>query len=63
MYTSFRKISMLLLICAFALSVGACKVMQKVGEGTESAGEKVQDEAEGHMDPDEVDHTHNPGRA
>ena len=53
--TNFRKMSMMLLVAGFAVSTGACRAIHKVGEGTESAGQKIQDEAEGHMDPDEVD--------
>ena len=55
MSTNLRRTLMLLLVGVSSVGLGACGVMREVGEGTESAGEKIQDEAEGHMDPDDRD--------
>ncbi|MFN7213835.1 MAG: entericidin A/B family lipoprotein [Lysobacteraceae bacterium] len=37
------------------LVLGACNTMRGVGKDTEAVGEKIQDEAEQHMDDDEKD--------
>lgn len=53
MNTNIRKISMLLLVATFALSLGACKTMHGIGEDTEKLGEKVQKEADQHTEDDD----------
>ena len=45
MNMNFRKISLLLLVAAFAFSTTACNTMKGLGKDTEKAGEKIQKEA------------------
>ncbi len=45
-----RKLSLLLLTCAFAFSLSACNTMKGLGKDTERAGEKIQKEAGRHDD-------------
>jgi predicted small secreted protein len=44
------KLFPLLLVSAFALSLSACNTMKGLGEDTEVAGEKIQKEADSHID-------------
>ncbi len=52
MNTMFRKTTLLLLAVAFAFGLGACNTMKGVGKDTERAGEKIQAEADQHIDDD-----------
>jgi len=45
MNTNFQRISVLLLVAAFAFSATACNTMKGLGKDTEKAGEKIQKEA------------------
>jgi predicted small secreted protein len=45
MNINFRRISLLLLVAAFAFSAAACNTMKGLGKDTEKAGEKIQEEA------------------
>lgn len=53
MNTPFRKTMLLLLAAAFAFGLGACNTMKGVGKDTERAGEKIQAEADQHIDDDD----------
>lgn len=55
MNTHFRKIAILFALSGFALSLGACHTMQGLGEDTEIAGEKIQKEADSHIDKKDKD--------
>ena len=50
-----RNVLMIGLALAATLMLGACNTMRGVGKDTEAVGEKIQDEAEQHMDDDEKD--------
>lgn len=50
MNTTIRKILVSLFIASFVLSMGACRTMRGLGEDTEKAGEKIQKEADQHID-------------
>jgi predicted small secreted protein len=52
MNINIRTVSVLLLTCAFAFSLGACNTMKGVGKDTEKVGEKIQKEAGRHDDND-----------
>ena len=52
MNTHVRKMLVSLLIVGFGLGLGACNTMRGLGKDTEVAGEKIQDEAERHIDDD-----------
>jgi predicted small secreted protein len=45
MTINLRRISLLLLVAAFAFSTTACNTMKGLGKDTEKAGEKIQKEA------------------
>lgn len=50
-----RKILMIGLALAATLMLGACNTMRGVGKDTEAVGDKIQDEAEQHMDDEKKD--------
>lgn len=50
MKINVRKLSTVLLFGAFALSMSACNTMRGLGEDTEVAGDKIQKEADRHID-------------
>ena len=50
MNSTIRKISALLLLCTFVLSTTACNTMAGVGKDTQKAGEKIEKEADRHID-------------
>ena len=50
MNTNIRKIAAALLLAAFVLSTTACNTMAGVGKDTQKAGEKIEKEAESHID-------------
>lgn len=52
MNTHVRKMLVSLLILGFGLGLGACNTMRGLGKDTEVAGEKIQEEAERHIDED-----------
>lgn len=53
MNTYVRKMLVALLILGFGLGLGACNTMRGLGKDTEVAGEKIQEEAERHIDDDD----------
>jgi predicted small secreted protein len=60
MNTHARKLLPILLVSVFALSLSACNTMKGLGEDTEVAGEKIQKEADSHIDDkDESDDRRN----
>lgn len=50
MNKTFRKLSVLLLLSAFVLNLTACNTIAGVGKDTQKAGEKIEKEAERHVD-------------
>ena len=51
-----KRLLALLLLSLFSMgTLTACNTMAGVGEDIESAGEKIEDEAEGHIDSDTSD--------
>jgi predicted small secreted protein len=50
-----RLVPMLLLALFSIASLGACNTVAGVGEDIQSAGDTIEDEAEGHIDCDESD--------
>jgi predicted small secreted protein len=50
MNTHIRKLALLLMVGSFAMTLGACRTMKGLGEDTEVAGEKIQKEADRHID-------------
>ena len=50
MYSQIRKLLVLLLMSAFAVSVTACNTMSGLGKDTQRAGEKIEKEAERSID-------------
>lgn len=50
MKSTIQKISALLLLSAFVLTGTACNTMAGVGKDTQKAGEKIEKEAERHVD-------------
>jgi predicted small secreted protein len=50
-----RSIALLLLALFSMGTLSACNTMAGVGEDIERAGDKIEDEAEGHIDCDESD--------
>jgi entericidin A len=47
---SLRTFAALLLIATFSLGLSACNTMSGLGKDTQKAGEKVEEEAERHID-------------
>jgi len=52
MNTSTRNLSALLVLGSFAFGLTACNTIHGVGEDTQKAGEKIQQEADEHKDGD-----------
>ena len=51
-----KRTFVLLLFAMFSIgALGACNTMAGVGEDIGAAGDKIEDEAEGHIDCDESD--------
>ena len=50
-----RNVLMIGLALAATLMLGACNTMRGVGKDTEAVGDKIQDEAEEHMDEEKKD--------
>jgi predicted small secreted protein len=50
MNTNVRKLLAVVLVSAFAFGISACNTMKGLGEDTEVAGEKIQKEADSHID-------------
>ncbi len=50
MNTNARKLLVPLLLGALALALSACNTMRGVGEDTEAVGDKIQEEADEHID-------------
>lgn len=48
--SSLRTFATLLLIATFSLGLSACNTMSGLGKDTQKAGEKVEKEAERHID-------------
>jgi predicted small secreted protein len=53
MNTILRRTTLLLFTTALAFGLGACNTMHGVGKDTQAAGEKIQQEADQHIDNDE----------
>jgi predicted small secreted protein len=53
---SMKRLVPMLLLALFSIaSLGACNTVAGVGEDIQSAGDTIEDEAEGHIDCDESD--------
>lgn len=50
MNNSFRKMLVPLLLGTLAFALNACNTMRGLGEDTEAAGDKIQEEADEHID-------------
>lgn len=50
-----RNVLMIGLALVAMLMLGACNTMRGVGKDTEAVGDKIQDEAEEHMDDEKKD--------
>jgi predicted small secreted protein len=50
MNTNVRKLLAVVLASAFVFGISACNTMKGLGEDTEVAGEKIQKEADSHID-------------
>ena len=50
MNSTIKKITVALMLGAFVLGSTACNTMAGVGKDTQKAGEKIEDEAERHID-------------
>ena len=55
MNLNIRKITAILLLAFFVLSTTACNTMAGVGKDTQKAGEKIEKEADRHIDDDKKD--------
>ena len=50
-----RRASVILVLAAFAAGLSGCNTMRGVGRDTAVVGEKIEEEAERHIDEDEQD--------
>ncbi len=50
MKNTIRKVSVALLLGAFVIGLTACNTMAGVGKDTQKAGEKIEKEADRHID-------------
>lgn len=53
MNTVIRKLSFVLVVAAFACSISACNTMSGLGKDTAVVGEKIEKEADRHIDDDD----------
>ena len=55
MNTNARKTAVVLSVFVFALGLSACNTIKGVGKDTQKAGEKIEAEADQHIDNDDND--------
>lgn len=58
MNMSIRRAIVLLVLAAFAAGLSGCNTLRGVGRDTAVVGEKIEKEADRHIDEDDEDHYH-----